>query len=82
VDALMALLGPPPRLRTAHQWFEALTPLGVPCGPVNDLAGAFDLAANLGLEPVVAVDGLNLVANPIRLSRTPATCRLPPPPLD
>lgn len=81
VDALMALLNPRLRLRTAHQWFEALTPLGVPCGPVNDLAGAFDLAANLGLEPVVAVDGLNLVANPIRLSRTPATYRLPPPPL-
>jgi crotonobetainyl-CoA:carnitine CoA-transferase CaiB-like acyl-CoA transferase len=81
VDALMALLNPLLSSRTAHQWFEALTPLGVPCGPVNDLAGAFDLAANLGLEPVVAVDGLDLVANPIRLSRTPVTYRLPPPAL-
>ncbi len=81
VDELMAALAPRLRTRTARHWFDALTPLGVPCGPVNDLAGAFDLATDLGLEPVVDVDGLPLVANPIRLSRTPATYRLPPPPL-
>ncbi|MCS7478164.1 CaiB/BaiF CoA transferase family protein [Umezawaea endophytica] len=81
VDELMALLGPRLRTGTARHWFDTLTPLGVPCGPVNDLAGAFDLAAGLGLEPVVSVDGLDLVANPIRLSRTPATYRSPPPPL-
>jgi crotonobetainyl-CoA:carnitine CoA-transferase CaiB-like acyl-CoA transferase len=81
VDELMALLAPRLRAGTARHWFDVLTPLGVPCGPVNDLAGAFDLAAGLGLGPVVPVDGLDLVANPIRLSRTPATYRLPPPAL-
>ncbi|HEX6343924.1 CoA transferase [Umezawaea sp.] len=81
VDELMALLGPRLRTGTARHWFDALTPLGVPCGPVNDLAGAFELAGDLGLEPVVSLDGLDLVANPIRMSRTPATYRLPPPPL-
>ncbi|HWO65790.1 MAG TPA: CoA transferase [Umezawaea sp.] len=82
VDALMSVLTPRLRERTARHWFDTLTPLGVPCGPVNDLADAFTLAADLGLNPVVPLDGLTLVANPIRLSRTPATYRLPPPALD
>ncbi|MEV7392758.1 CoA transferase [Streptomyces sp. NPDC091215] len=62
--------------RTAADWFDRLTPLGVPCGPVNDLAQAFDLADRLGLSPratVAAADGepMDLVANPIGLSGTP-----------
>ncbi|MFE9312981.1 CaiB/BaiF CoA transferase family protein [Streptomyces sp. NPDC006706] len=62
--------------RTAAEWFEHLTPLGVPCGPVNDLAQAFDLADRLRLAPRAAVTGdegspMDLVANPISLSRTP-----------
>ncbi|PRY42334.1 CaiB/BaiF CoA transferase family protein [Umezawaea tangerina] len=82
VDELLALLGPRLRTGSARHWFEVLTPLGVPCGPVNDLAGAFELAGDLGLEPTTTVDGLDLVSNPIRLSRTPVTYRLPPPRLD
>lgn len=62
--------------RTAAEWFDHLTPLGVPCGPVNDLAQAFDLAERLGLAPRVAIGGdggprMDLVANPISLSGTP-----------
>nr|WP_086722415.1 CoA transferase [Streptomyces carpinensis] len=62
--------------RTAAEWFEHLTPLGVPCGPVNNLAQAFDLADRLGLAPRAVVDGdegpdTDLVANPISLSATP-----------
>ncbi|MEU1288803.1 CoA transferase [Kitasatospora sp. NPDC005856] len=69
---------------TAAEWFAVLTPLGVPCGPVNDLAGAFDLADSLGLRPRAPVPGpdgrpLDLVANPIGLSRTPPRYQLPPP---
>jgi crotonobetainyl-CoA:carnitine CoA-transferase CaiB-like acyl-CoA transferase len=43
--------------------------------------GAFDLAASLGLEPVVAVPGSPVpqVANPLRMSATPPTYRTPPP---
>ncbi|MFD9128077.1 CaiB/BaiF CoA transferase family protein [Kitasatospora sp. NPDC059571] len=76
VEELAALLGPVLKQRTAAAWFEHLTPLGVPCGPVNDLAGAFALAERLGLAPRTA-DGL--VANPIGLSRTPPGYRLAPP---
>ncbi|AEW97406.1 MULTISPECIES: CaiB/BaiF CoA transferase family protein [Streptomycetaceae] len=81
---LAALLGERLRQRTAAEWFELLTPLGVPCGPVNDLADAFALAERLGLDPLVRLDGpgeepMDLVANPIGLSRTPPRYRRRPP---
>lgn len=79
VDELAGLLAPRLAARTADDWFGVLTPLGVPCGPVNDVAEAFRLAADLGLDPVVTVGGRTLVANPIRLAATPVTYRRPPP---
>lgn len=85
VDALAEELSARLVLRTAAQWFDLLTPLGVPCGPVNDLAGAFDLAERLGLSPRVTPadsdpdDPLYLVANPIGLSRTPPRYERRPP---
>lgn len=76
IDELTGELGRLLATRTAAEWFEHLTPLGVPCGPVNDLAQAFDLAERLGLAPRAALTGdegpsMDLVANPISLSRTP-----------
>jgi crotonobetainyl-CoA:carnitine CoA-transferase CaiB-like acyl-CoA transferase len=71
--------------RAADELAAALTAAGVPSGPVNDLAGAFRLAADLGLAPVVEIDGphpgqpARQVANPIGLSRTPPSYRRPPP---
>ncbi len=65
--------------RSADEWFAALTSRGVPCGPINDLAEAVALAERLGLAPVVDVDGVPTVADPITLSRTPATYRRRPP---
>ncbi|GAA4456474.1 CaiB/BaiF CoA transferase family protein [Phytohabitans houttuyneae] len=70
---------------TADGWFAALTAAGVPCGPINDLAAAFDLASGLGLAPVVEVSDqrrehpVRQVANPIGLSATPPEYRLAPP---
>ena len=78
-EELGALLSPRFATRTAAAWFELLTPLGVPCGPVNDVAGAFDLASRLGLSPTVPLGDLDVVANPIGLSRTPVTYRRRPP---
>ncbi|MGW4958702.1 CaiB/BaiF CoA transferase family protein [Nonomuraea sp. NPDC004186] len=65
--------------RTADEWFETLTAAGVPCGPINDLAAAFALADDLGLEPSVRLDGVGQVANPLRLSATPPSYRHRPP---
>ncbi|WP_072690562.1 CaiB/BaiF CoA transferase family protein [Rhodococcus marinonascens] len=70
---------------TADAWFERLTAAGVACGPLNDIADAVALAERLGLHPVVEIDDpsraepVRQVANPIRLSATPATYRGAPP---
>ncbi|MEE1845872.1 MULTISPECIES: CoA transferase [unclassified Streptomyces] len=85
VDVLAEEISGRLALRTAAEWFELLTPLGVPCGPVNDLAGAFALAERLGLSPRVTPadadpdDPMKLVANPIGLSRTPPRYERRPP---
>ena len=75
------------RTRKADEWWSELTPAGVPCGPINDIAEAFALAESVGLEPVAIIDdpdrpGMPTVANPIRLSATPPTYRLAPPSLE
>ncbi|WP_433440488.1 CaiB/BaiF CoA transferase family protein [Nonomuraea sp. CA-141351] len=80
-DELVAELNVALAARTADEWFEALTAAGVPCGPINDLAAAFALAEELGLEPSVRLDGVGQVANPLRLSATPPSYRRPPPQL-
>ncbi|NDV08350.1 CoA transferase [Rhodococcus sp. IEGM 248] len=70
---------------SADEWFEKLTAQGVPCGPLNDIADAVALAEQLGLNPVVEIDDprrdrpVRQVANPIRLSATPASYRSAPP---
>jgi len=65
----------------ADHWYAELTKVGVPCGPINDIATAFGLATDLGLNPIVNVDGssIPLVANPVQMSATPPTYRLAPP---
>lgn len=80
-DALNAALTAALSTRDGREWFAALSAVGVPCGPINDLAGAFALAAELELEPIVDADGSAQVANPIRLSATPPSYRLAPPEL-
>lgn len=71
--------------RTSQEWFEVLTAAGVACGPINTIDGGVALAEQLGLDPVVHVGegeaAVPVVRNPIRLSRTPATYRTPPPAL-
>ena len=72
--------------RPAADWASALTDARVPAGVVNDVRGAFELAASLGMGPIVEVpapDGsmVPLTRNPIRLSRTPPTYRSAPPEL-
>ena len=71
---------------SARAWAEKLTTARVPAGTVNDLAGAFALAASLGLEPIVDVPSegggsVRLTRNPIGLSVTPPTYRSAPPAL-
>jgi crotonobetainyl-CoA:carnitine CoA-transferase CaiB-like acyl-CoA transferase len=81
---LRALLEAALAERPACEWASELTAAGVPAGQVNDLAAAFGLAEQLGLDPIVDLPrpgggDVRLTRNPIRLSATPATYRSAPP---
>jgi crotonobetainyl-CoA:carnitine CoA-transferase CaiB-like acyl-CoA transferase len=70
----------------ATGWAQKMNEVGVPCGPINDMAAAFELADRLELDPVTmmhSVAGVPIaqLTNPIRLSETPARYTLAPPPL-
>ncbi|MFE3055772.1 CaiB/BaiF CoA transferase family protein [Nocardia sp. NPDC059239] len=72
--------------KTADEWFEILSSVGVPCAPINDVRQAIELADRLGLEPIVRPendpDGVAQIRNPISLARTPARYRNAPPALN
>jgi crotonobetainyl-CoA:carnitine CoA-transferase CaiB-like acyl-CoA transferase len=83
-DELKPLLERALSARPAADWVELLTARRVPAGVVNDLAAAFEFAERIGLDPIVELpreDGnsVRLPRNPIRLSKTPTSYRLPPP---
>lgn len=65
----------------ADHWYALLSKVGVPAGPINDMAEAFAFAEGLGLAPTVPVPGSPTpqVANPISMSATPPTYRSAPP---
>lgn len=70
--------------KTTAQWVDELEGLGVPCGPINDLAQVFAdpqvVARGLAVEMGHPLAGrLPQVASPIRLSATPVEYRRPPP---
>ena len=80
-EALYELMCAALRERGCNEWTTALSEVGIPCGPINDLAGAFALAERLGLTPIVDTEGVPTVAHPITLDATPATYRRRPPKL-
>ena len=72
----------------ADAWQERLTAVGVPCGPINDIAQGFALSERLGLHPIVEIADARRdtpqrqVASPCSLSRTPVAYRSAPPRVD
>ena len=73
------------RTKSANEWFRLLTEAGVPCGPINSVAGGVKFAQEIGLEPIVEVGtgdhAVPLVRHPITFSLTPPRHTLPPPAL-
>ena len=70
--------------KPAAEWVELLRARRVPAGVVNDVGAAFGFATEIGLDPIVEIareDGppVRLPRSPIKLSKTPASYRLPPP---
>lgn len=66
---------------SATEWFDRLTRAGLACGPINDVRGGVELAERLGLEPVVEIDGVPSIRNPIRFSDAEPRYDTPPPEL-
>ena len=72
------------KTRRKHDWLKALEAAKVPCGAINNLAEVF-------VDPHVQARGMvstwqhplagpvELVASPLKLSRTPVRQDLPPP---
>jgi crotonobetainyl-CoA:carnitine CoA-transferase CaiB-like acyl-CoA transferase len=81
-EALRALIEERLGGAPVDEWVQRLRAAGVPAGPVNDLASAFELAGELGIEAVDEREGARTVASPIGLARTPPETRRRPPRLD
>jgi hypothetical protein len=85
-DELRPLLVERLSRRPAMDWFREIIAAGVPCGPINTVAGGVGFATEIGLDPVVEVgEGEAMVPSirhPITFSETPADYRRPPPGLD
>ncbi len=80
------------RTRTTAEWVQLLEDRAVPCGPINDIAAAFDdpqvqargLAISLPRDGAALGDGIEQirgVASPLRLHSTPPVHRRAPPAL-
>ena len=85
-DELAPLLREITATRTEAEWMASLEAAHVPCGPVNDIAQAFDdpQAAHRGARmtmahPTAARGTVDLIGNPIKMSGTPVTYRHAPP---
>ncbi len=83
-DELVAALAPVLRERTTQEWQAWLVMAGVPCGPVNDLAGVFAHTQTRAHElsfrmPHPALGPLPQIANPVRRNGETQCANLPPP---
>jgi len=86
-DGLRDLLERALAAHPAAEWAARLREAGVPAGKVNDVAEAFALARELGLDSIVEIaraggPAAQTTRNPIRLSRTPARYDTAPPALE
>ena len=85
-EALYALLPEVTARKPLDTWLEGLAEIGVPSGPVNDLARVFDdpHVLHRGMRIKMPYSGsesgeLEMMGNPIKFSRTPVDYKLPPP---
>jgi crotonobetainyl-CoA:carnitine CoA-transferase CaiB-like acyl-CoA transferase len=81
---LVGMLAPVLARRTTADWIAMLEGANVPCGPINRIDEVFadPQAVARGLTVAMAHAGagpIDVVASPLRLSRTPPEYRSPPP---
>ncbi len=88
-ELLIAQMEAVTRTRSTAEWIALLEDKAVPCGPINDIAQAFDdaqvkargLAVTLPRDVGDGIQGITGVASPLRLAATPPVLRRAPPAL-
>jgi crotonobetainyl-CoA:carnitine CoA-transferase CaiB-like acyl-CoA transferase len=83
-DVLLPLIAAELKQRGVRDWVELLAPLGVPVGPINDLAQVYEhpqvVARGMKVEASHPLcERLPLVASPMKLSATPPAKPVAPP---
>ncbi len=85
-EELYALLPEVTARKPLDTWLEGLAEIGVPSGPVNDLARVFEdpHVLHRGMRITMPYPGsetgeLDMMGNPIKFSRTPVDYKRPPP---
>jgi crotonobetainyl-CoA:carnitine CoA-transferase CaiB-like acyl-CoA transferase len=85
-DELIAIVSDISSKQTTRYWLDGLQRIGLPCGPVNTLDQVFADPQVLHREMKIEMSRppdeggtFPLIGNPLKLSRTPVTYRLPPP---
>lgn len=88
-EVLIPLMEEVTRTRTTAEWIALLEDKAVPCGPINNIAQAFEdeqvkarqLAVYLPRDAGDGISQLGSVASPLRLQATPPVLRRAPPAL-
>ncbi len=78
-DILVQALQEAFRGKTTVEWLQALESAAVPCGPINTIDEMFDDPQIKSRGMQIDLQGMPLVANPIRYSRSTIDYRNPPP---
>ncbi len=78
------MLAPVLKLHSTAWWISELEALKIGCGPINQLSDVFADPQVLARDAVIEMDHasgakVKVIANPVRLSETPADYRLAPP---
>jgi crotonobetainyl-CoA:carnitine CoA-transferase CaiB-like acyl-CoA transferase len=83
-ETLIPLLQKVFQQRPANSWLQKLTEADIPAAPINTVSAALDAPQTRARNLIVQLEHPSIgtaksIANPIRLSNTPVTYRLPPP---
>ena len=85
-NALIDIMEAATAEKTKSHWLEGLAGLGVPAGPVNTVSEAFDdpqvMHRDMRISMAHSQAGsgtVDLIGNPVKLSKTPVSYRLAPP---
>jgi crotonobetainyl-CoA:carnitine CoA-transferase CaiB-like acyl-CoA transferase len=77
-------LTPVMKQHPTNWWIERLEALKIGCGPINKLSQVFEDPQVVARDMVLEMEHgsgqlVKVIANPVKLSETPADYRLPPP---